>query len=52
MDKHPVTEDLCKSRRETQDEKIDGLKRTIYTSAAAMTTVIVVAEFIFTYLRR
>lgn len=52
MDKDPVTEKLCQSRRETQDEKIDGLKRTIYVSATAMTTVIVLAQFIFTYIRR
>jgi hypothetical protein len=46
-----VEEETCVARRETINEKVDGLKRTIYTSAAAMTIVIVVAEFMFTYLR-
>jgi hypothetical protein len=47
-----VEETTCEARRETINEKVDGLKRTIYTSATAMTIVIVIAEFIFTYIKR
>lgn len=51
MDKDPVTEKLCEARREVITEKFEGLKRTIYISAAAMTTVIVITQFILTLWR-
>jgi len=41
-----VTERLCKARIAMLTEKIEGLKKTIYVSAACMTTVIVVVQFI------
>jgi hypothetical protein len=44
----PVTEKLCEARRQTIDEQINGLKRTIYVTSLAMTTVIVVVQFILT----
>lgn len=42
----PVTAKLCKAYRETQDEKINGLKRTIYVSSLAMTTIIVITQYL------
>jgi len=50
-DDDPVTEKLCEARRQTIQEQIDGLKKTIYVSSLAMTTVIVVVQFILTLLR-
>jgi len=47
----PVSEKLCTARREAILEKIDGLKKTIYVSAAAMTTVIVIVQFILTLIK-
>ena len=44
----PVSDKLCVARREVLLEKIDGLKRTIYVSAAAMTSVILIVQFILT----
>lgn len=49
MAKTPVPEALCNARREVLVERIEGLKRTIYVSAAAMTTIIVVVQFILTF---
>jgi hypothetical protein len=49
MDRHPVSEELCVARREVLVERIEGLKRTIYVSAAAMTTIIVFVQFILTF---
>ena len=46
-----VTEKLCESRRQTITEQINGLKKTIYVSSLAMTTVIVIVQFIVTLLR-
>jgi len=48
----PVSEELCNARRETINEKIDGLKRAIYVSGAAMTSVIVVVQLILTLVHR
>ena len=45
-DENCVTERLCKSRRETLEEKINGIKRTIYVSSAVMTTIILIVQFI------
>jgi hypothetical protein len=50
-DNDPVTERLCEARRQTIEEQINGLKRTIYVTSLAMTTVIVVIQFILTLLR-
>ena len=47
----PVTEKLCEARRQTIQEQIDGLKKTIYAVGATTTTIIVVAQFIITLLR-
>jgi hypothetical protein len=44
----PVSDKLCMARREVLVEKIEGLKKTIYVSAAAITTVIVIVQFILT----
>jgi len=48
MDNDPVTDKLCESRRETINKEIDGLKQTIYVSAAAITAIIVIVQFILT----
>ena len=47
----PVTEKLCEARRQTIQEQIDGLKKTIYAVGATTTTIILIAQFIFTLLR-
>jgi hypothetical protein len=50
MSKHreedPVTEKLCEARRATIIEQINGLKRTIYTTSAAITFIILIAEWL------
>jgi hypothetical protein len=48
MNKELVTDDLCEARRQTINEKIDGLTRTIIACSATMTAIIVIAEFILT----
>jgi hypothetical protein len=50
-DNDPVTEKLCEARRQTIQEQIDGLKKTIYVSSLAMTTVIVIVQFILTFFK-
>jgi len=50
-DEDPVTEKLCEARRQTIVEQINGLKKTIYASALAMTTTIVIVQFILTFYR-
>lgn len=50
-DEDPVTEKLCEARRQTIAEQINGLKKTIYVSACAMTTVILIVQFILTLYR-
>ena len=47
----PVTERLCESRRQTIQEQIDGLKKTIYAVGATTTLIIVIAQFLLTLLR-
>jgi len=44
----PVSEKLCGSRRETIHSEINGLKKTIYVSSLAMTTIIIVVQFLLT----
>ena len=48
----PVTEPLCQARREVLIERIEGLKKAVYISAASVTTIILIAEFILTYMLR
>jgi len=48
VEEDSVPEALCVARRETIIEKIDGLKKTIYVSGAAITAVIVIVQFILT----
>jgi len=50
-DDDPVSEKLCIARMQTLVERIEGLKKAIYISGAAMTTVIVTVQFILTLLR-
>ena len=50
-DEDCVTEKLCEARRQTIQEQIDGLKKTIYVSSLAMTTVIVIVQFILNFWR-
>ena len=47
----PVTEKLCEARRQTIQEQIDGLKKTIYAVGATTTLIIVIAQFLLTLLR-
>jgi hypothetical protein len=47
----PVTEKLCEARRQTIQEQINGLKKTIYVTSSAITIVIVVVQFILTFYR-
>jgi hypothetical protein len=47
----PVSEKLCEARRQTLQEQIDGLKKTIYAVGITTTTVIVIVQFILTLLR-
>jgi len=47
----PVSEALCKARRETIMECINGLKKTIYVSVATATTILVFVQFILTLLK-
>jgi hypothetical protein len=47
----PVSEKLCESRRQTIQEQINGLKKTIYVTSSAITIVIVVVQFILTFYR-
>jgi hypothetical protein len=52
MDKDdPVSEKLCESRRQTIQEQIDGLKKTVYAVGITTTTIIVIVQFILTLLR-
>ena len=44
-----VDEKLCNARREAITERIEGLKKAIYISAGAMTTIITVVQLILTY---
>jgi len=50
-DDGPVSERLCESRRQTIQEQINGLKKTIYVSSTAITVVIVVVQLILTLYR-
>ena len=47
----PVTEKLCESRRQTIQEQIDGLKKTIYAVGTTTTLIIVVVQFLLTFFR-
>jgi hypothetical protein len=47
-DDDPVSEKLCESRRQTIQEQIDGLKKTIYAVGITTTTIIVIVQFILT----
>lgn len=47
----PVTEKLCEARRQTLEEKIDGLKNTIYACSATIVIILTIAEFILTKLK-
>ena len=47
----PITERLCEARRQTIQEQIDGLKKTIYAVGATTTLIIVIAQFLLTLLR-
>lgn len=49
MVKNNVEEKTCEARRETIIKEIDGLKRTVYTSAFAMTTIIVIVQLMLTF---
>lgn len=51
-DDDPVNEKLCESRRETLNEQINGIKKTIYVASASMTIVILVVQLILTLLGR
>jgi hypothetical protein len=46
-----VTEKLCEARRQTIEEHIDGLKRTIYAVSAAITLIVTVVQFLLTLMR-
>lgn len=48
-DDDPVPEKLCESRRETIAEQINGLRKAIYLSGFAMTTIIVIVQFILSF---
>ena len=47
----PVTEKLCEARRQTIQEQIDGLKKTIYAVGTTTTLIIVVVQFLLTFFR-
>jgi len=47
----PVSEKLCESRRQTIQEQIDGLKKTVYTVGATTTLIILVVQLALTFLR-
>lgn len=46
-----VTEKLCEARRQTIQEQISGIKKTIYVTSAAITIVIVIVQFVLTFWR-
>jgi hypothetical protein len=48
----PVSDKLCLARMETLRTEIKGIKQAVYISGAAITTVIVVAEWIITNITR
>lgn len=50
-DNDPIYEKLCVARRQTIQEQIEGLKKTIYVSSAAITMIIVIVQFILTFWR-
>ncbi|MEM2849050.1 MAG: hypothetical protein QXI36_02100 [Candidatus Bathyarchaeia archaeon] len=41
-----VTEKLCEARRQTIQEQIDGIKKTIYITSTAVATVVIVVQFV------
>ncbi|MCL6579350.1 MAG: hypothetical protein K6T73_08190 [Candidatus Bathyarchaeota archaeon] len=47
-----VTEKLCEARREAILEKIEGLKKAVYISGAAITITVTVVQLILTLLTR
>ncbi len=47
----PVTEKLCEARRQTLEEKIEGLKRTLYACSATIIAVIAIVQFLLTIYR-
>ena len=49
MKRNNVEEKTCEARMQTAYAVIDGLKRTIYVSAASMTTIIVFVQLILTF---
>ena len=48
----PVTEALCQARREVLIEKIEGLKKAVYISAASITVIVTVVQLILALLPR
>ena len=48
-DSDPVTEALCEARRETIAERIDGLKKCVYTSSCAVALVITVVQLLLRF---
>lgn len=44
-----VTELLCEARRDVLVERIEGLKKAIYVSAASITTIIVIMELLLKF---
>lgn len=48
-DDDPVTEKLCVSRRQTVDEKIEGLKTTIYAVGATIVIIVSIVEVILKF---
>lgn len=47
----PVPEKLCKARRETLEEKIESVKRTLYACSATIIAVIAIVQFLLTLYR-
>lgn len=43
-----VTDKLCEARQEVLEQKINGLKNTMYAVGATTTLIIVATEFILT----
>lgn len=48
-DDAPVTERLCKSRRQTIEEKFDGLKKCIYVAFTVSMVWITILELVLRY---
>ena len=48
-DDDPVTDELCKARRETITERIDGLKKCVYASSCAVALVVTVVQLLLRF---